>query len=109
MITSGVPIKAEAAAAIGLIDEVGEGDDIAAIGMAFARRVIDEKMPVRRTRDANEKIKADAGNTKLFEGTRALLNKKARGMLSPFKCVDAGEAATTQSFCCKRHACMDRS
>ncbi len=98
MITSGIPIKAEAAAAIGLIDEVGEGDDIAAIGIAFARRMVDENMPVRRTRDGNEKIKADAGNTALFEGTRALLNKKARGMFSPFKCVDAVEAATTQSF-----------
>ena len=98
MITSGAPIKAEAAAAIGLIDEVGEGDDIGAIGMAFARRVVDENMPVRRTRDSNDKIKADAGNTALFDGARALLNKKARGMFSPFKCVDAVEAATTQSF-----------
>ena len=96
MITGGRPISATQALELGLIDEVAEGKDAAsakAAGLAFARKVIDEGLPVRRTGEQSEKIAAT--DPAIFEQTRAVLNKRAKGQFSPFKCVDAVEAAVS--------------
>ncbi len=99
MITTGRPIKAEEALNIGLVDQVFEGsDDVAArqAGLAFASKIIDAAMPIRRTGQQSDKIKSDPELPEvLFENFRATLAKKARGMIAPFKCVDAVEAALT--------------
>jgi 3-hydroxyacyl-CoA dehydrogenase len=96
MITSGRPIDAARAKQVGLVDEVVEDQDIKAAGLAFARKVIDEQMPVRRTGEQTDKIADDKDNNELFDGYRKVLAKKARGQLSPFKCVDAVEAAVSK-------------
>jgi len=96
MITSGRPVTAKQALELGLIDEVAEGKDDASArtaGLAFARKVIDEDMPVRRTGEQTAKI--ENTDPAIFDSTRAALDKKAKGQFSPFKCVDAVEAAVT--------------
>lgn len=95
MITSGRPIGAVQALALGIVDQVFEGGDAEkakSAGLAFANKIIDENMPVRRTGEQTDKISADP---ELFEKFRTGIAKKARGMIAPFKCIDAVEAAVT--------------
>ena len=51
MITTGEFVGAKDALALGILDAVEEGDDIRAVGMAYAQKVVDEGKPVRRVRD----------------------------------------------------------
>ncbi|MDC0661205.1 3-hydroxyacyl-CoA dehydrogenase NAD-binding domain-containing protein [Marinobacter sp. SS21] len=97
LITSGDFVAAPQALALGIVDAVDAGDDIKAVGLAFAQSVADEGKPVRRVRDLSDKVEAAKGSD-MFEQFRAGLAKKARGLFSPFKCVDAVEAAFTLSF-----------
>ncbi|MCM0614095.1 enoyl-CoA hydratase/isomerase family protein [Marinobacter sediminum] len=97
MITSGEFVDARDALALGIVDVVEEGSDVRAAGLGFARKIADEGKPVRRVRDLTDKIEADKGSD-VFEQFRAGLEKKARGLFSPFKCVDAVEAAFNLPF-----------
>lgn len=97
MITTGEFVGASEALKLGIVDAVDEGDDIRAAGLAFANSIADEGKPVRRVRDLTDKIAADQGSD-VFDEFRAQLEKKARGLFSPFKCVDAVEAAVTLPF-----------
>lgn len=113
IITSGEFVEAKAALALGILDVVDDGKDVKAAGLAYAQQIAEEGKPVRRVRDLKDKIAADKGND-VFNQFRALLQKKARGQFSPFKCVDAIEAAFELPFAegMKRErelftACMD--
>ncbi len=57
MILSGDPISGEKALACGLVDELFEGDPLAA-GVAFVKKVVTAKRPLSLARDRNEKIDA---------------------------------------------------
>ena len=97
MITRGDPIGAEEALALGIVDAVEPDGDIRQVGLAFARRVLAEGRPVRRVRDLTDKLEADRGS-EVFQQFRDALKIRARGLFSPFKCVDAVEAAFTLPF-----------
>ncbi|MGM0768090.1 MAG: 3-hydroxyacyl-CoA dehydrogenase NAD-binding domain-containing protein [Pseudomonadota bacterium] len=97
MITTGDFVGAKEALALGIVDAVEDGSDIKAVGLAYAQKVADENKPVRRVRDRTDKIDTDKGSD-VFEQFRAGLQKKARGLFSPFKCVDAVEAAFNLPF-----------
>ncbi len=97
MITTGDFVAAPQALELGIVDAVEAGDDIREVGLAFARKAVEEGWPVRRVRDLTDKVEADKGS-EVFEEFRAALEKKARGLFSPFKCVDAVEAAFTLPF-----------
>ncbi|SFR80292.1 3-hydroxyacyl-CoA dehydrogenase [Marinobacter daqiaonensis] len=96
MITTGDFVGAQKAADLGIVDEVAEGGDVKAAGLAFAQKVVDEGKPVRRVSEMNEKLEAEKGSD-VFDKFREGLKKKARGMIAPFKCTDAVEAAFTSS------------
>lgn len=113
IITSGEFVEAKDALALGILDVVDDGKDVRTAGLAYAQQIADEGKPVRRVRDLKDKIAADKGSD-VFNQFRALLQKKARGQFSPFKCVDAIEAAFELPFAegMKRErelftACMD--
>ena len=97
MITSGDFVAANDALEAGILDAVEDGDDIRAVGLAYAQKVADEGKPVRRVRDLTDRIDADKGSD-VFQQFRDSLQKKARGLFSPFKCVDAVEAAFNLPF-----------
>jgi len=95
MITSGDPIGAKQARETGLIDEIVTGD-LRAGAIAFAERVLREKLPLRRVRDLNDKL--GVADADLFKNYRSTLAKRKRGLEAPQACVDAVEAAVTLPF-----------
>ncbi len=97
MITTGEFVKAETALEVGIIDAVAQGEDIGTVGREYVAKLVAEDKPVRRVRDINDRIAADQGS-EVFEEFRKGLAGKARGLFSPFKCVDAVEAAFTLPF-----------
>lgn len=92
LITSGRQAKAQEAHELGLVDDVIDAD-VREAGLVFARRVVDEGMPVRRTGSLDDKLVAARGDRTAFETARKTLDRKARGLFSPFRAVDAIEAA----------------
>ncbi len=98
MITTGRHVNAGEALKLGIVDSVDEGDDPQAAGIAFARRVLAEQMPIRRTSQVNDKVEAVRGNEALFDGMRAMVKKKAKGQLSPVLCLEAVIASTELPF-----------
>jgi 3-hydroxyacyl-CoA dehydrogenase len=88
MILSGDPIPAKEALELGLIDEIFEGDPAAA-GVAFARRVLAEKRPLRRVRDIGDKLKELRAQPDKFAEIAAAHVKRARGLEAPTAALEA--------------------
>jgi len=91
MIVSGAPIDAVQARDFHIVDELFEGDPRAA-GIAFARRMLEESMGVRRTGEQTVALDG-ADNTALIAVKRAEVAKRTPGAFSPPRCVAAVEAA----------------
>ncbi|MEX3785455.1 3-hydroxyacyl-CoA dehydrogenase NAD-binding domain-containing protein [Paraburkholderia sp. BR14374] len=97
LILSGRHASAKEAFALGLIDRLGDSDDILAEGLAYTHELLTAHAPVRRTRDAaalNDRVASLAAVAKARDETA----KKARGLFSPLKIVDAVEAAIEKPF-----------
>jgi 3-hydroxyacyl-CoA dehydrogenase len=84
MITEGNDIAAPKAKAIGLIDEIVEGDLLAG-AIAFAERLIAEGAPIRRTGS----LPVIVDNPAIFDEFKKNLAKRQRGFLAPQACVDS--------------------
>ena len=93
MIVSGNPITAQKAQAMGVIDEIVEGD-LRAAAVAFAQKVVAEKRPLRKVRELAIKI----DNPTVFEDYAKSIAKKQRGFLAPFQCIKAVKAAAELPF-----------
>jgi 3-hydroxyacyl-CoA dehydrogenase len=89
MITEGNDIPAAKAKAIGLVDEIIEGDLLAG-AIAFTEKLLDEGRPIRRVGQMTAKVE----NPAIFDETKAALAKKQRGFLAPQACVDAVKLST---------------
>ncbi|MGF6608895.1 3-hydroxyacyl-CoA dehydrogenase [Paraburkholderia sp. WSM4175] len=97
LMLSGRHASAKEALALGLVDRLGDSGDILAEGLAYAHELLAAHAPVRRTRDAaalNDRAASRAAVAKARDETA----KKARGLFSPLKIVDAVEAAIGQPF-----------
>ena len=88
MILSGEPVPAQQALADGLIDEIVEGD-LTAAAVAFARRVLAEKRPLRRVRDLEGKIEPLRENPEKFAELAATNMKRSRGLHAPARAIEA--------------------
>ncbi|GAA3956332.1 3-hydroxyacyl-CoA dehydrogenase NAD-binding domain-containing protein [Allohahella marinimesophila] len=97
MITSGEFVGASEALRFGIVDAVEEGNDILSVGKAYTEKAISEGWHLRRVRDLTDKLTAEHDST-VFDEFRASLQKKAPNLFSPFKCVDAVEAAFQLPF-----------
>jgi len=94
MIVSGNPIRAETVAGTALVDEIMPGDLLEG-ALAFARRAVTERWPLRRLRDLTVRLtNADA----FFAAARARVATEQRAFPAPAKCVDAVEAAVKLPF-----------
>ena len=93
LILSGKTINASEALALGVVDEVIEGDPVA-IGQAFARKVISEGLAAAPVRAREEKIAATRADPAAFE---ALAQKLTRGR-GPELAPAAAVASVRRSF-----------
>ena len=94
MMTSGRHVGTDEALAAGIVDDVVDGDLAAlrAAAVAFAKKVVDEGMPLARVRDRDEKVLEARGNDELFAEFRASIARKTRGFLAPeynIRCIEA--------------------
>jgi len=94
MILSGEPIAAVDALAVGLIDEIAEGDLVAAAA-AFARRVVAENRPLQLAKERDGKIGCDRADMEKFEAAAASHLQRARGQKAPAAAVEALRGALT--------------
>jgi 3-hydroxyacyl-CoA dehydrogenase len=97
LMLSGRHAGAAEAAKLGLVDRLAEGDDPVAAGLAYTRELLQTGARVRRTRDATALADADAQKAAI-DAARAETAKKARGLFSPLKIVDAVQAAVELPF-----------
>jgi 3-hydroxyacyl-CoA dehydrogenase len=97
MIVSGDPIPARQALADGLIEEIVEGDLVAG-AVAFARKALAEKRPLRRLRDEDTKLAPTRADRSKFEEAGGALTSRARGLRAPVACVEAVKAALDLPF-----------
>jgi 3-hydroxyacyl-CoA dehydrogenase len=88
MVTSGAPIGGKAALAAGLVDELAPEGELRATAIAFARKVLAEKRPLKRVRD----LPVAGATPELFAEFRAKNAKAFRGFEAPeasIKCIEA--------------------
>jgi 3-hydroxyacyl-CoA dehydrogenase len=84
----GEAIRAAEALAIGILDRVIDGDLLGG-AVAFTREVIARAAPPPRTRDRTEKLGSPATNAAAIAAVRDQVKKRARGLIAPFKALDA--------------------
>ncbi|HKW52079.1 MAG TPA: 3-hydroxyacyl-CoA dehydrogenase NAD-binding domain-containing protein [Stellaceae bacterium] len=97
MITAGDFVRAPQAKALGIIDELVEGDLLDG-PLRFAEAAAARGIVGRRIRDRDDKLADARGNAALFAEYRAAVKKRARGQESPLRSIDAVEAAVTLPF-----------
>ncbi|RJQ69217.1 MAG: 3-hydroxyacyl-CoA dehydrogenase [Desulfobacteraceae bacterium] len=97
MVATGNPISAAQALKEGVIDEIIQGD-LAEGAVAFARKVLAEKRPLRRVSQMTEQIEAARSKPEIFANYRKQLAKAARGFEAPEACVQAVEGAVNKPF-----------
>jgi 3-hydroxyacyl-CoA dehydrogenase len=95
MTTSGKHYEAAFGLKHGLIDELADGD-LRAAAIAYARRVVSEGRPLRIASRMDERVRGV--NPQIFADFRRKIEKRARGLIAPWKCIDAIEAACSKSF-----------
>src|SRR3989441_4260336 len=97
MMVSGDPIRADEALRVGLIDEIVQGD-LAAAGVAFAEKILNERRPLKKIRDLTDKIDAARGKPEIFAEFRKSVARQTRGFRAPENIVKAVEAAVSLPF-----------
>jgi 3-hydroxyacyl-CoA dehydrogenase len=97
MMVSGDPIGADEALKAGLIDEIVDGD-LTAAGVAFAEKVLEERRPLRKIRDLDDKLAAVRGKPEVFANFRKSIARQTRGFRAPENIVRAVEAAVSLPF-----------
>jgi len=94
MIVSGDPVPSEKGKALGLVEEIAEGDLVAG-ALAYAGRLIAEGKGPRRIRDMAARLDNAA---QFFEQARAETAKSSRGYPAPLEIVTCVEAAVSRPF-----------
>ena len=96
IITSGDPIPAAKAHALGIVDEII--DEKLEGAAAFAEKVIAEGRPLRRIRDLSDKLEEAKDSPALFDEFRKAVAKSKRGFEAPQHGINAVEAAVNLPF-----------
>ncbi|MFN3627743.1 3-hydroxyacyl-CoA dehydrogenase NAD-binding domain-containing protein [Parvibaculum sp.] len=98
MVTSGQHVGAKKCLEMGLVDELAEEGKLREGAVAFAKKIVAEKRPLKKIRDLNEKIEAARGKPEIFEKIRKENARKFRGFLAPEYNIQCIEAAVNLPF-----------
>jgi 3-hydroxyacyl-CoA dehydrogenase len=98
MVTSGQHVPARQCLEMGLVDELAEEGKLREAAVGFARRVVAERRPLKKVREANDKVQAARGHPEIFESFRKANARKFRGFLAPEYNIRCIEAAVNEPF-----------
>ena len=98
IILSGTPFGAKQALEWGVVDALVEEGKLRDGALAFARKVIDTQMPLRKIRDLNDKIEAARGKPEIFEKISRDNARKFRGFEAWKSAIRAVQAAIDLPF-----------
>ena len=98
VILSGTPFGAKQALEWGVVDALVEEGKLRDGALAFARNVIDTRMPLRKIRDLNDKIEAARGKPEIFEKISRDNARKFRGFEAWKSAIRAVQAAIDLPF-----------
>ena len=91
-------LGAKEAQAAGIIDEIVEEGKLREGALAFARKVVAEKRPLKKIRDQNAKIEAARARPEIFENFRKANARKFRGFEAPEVAIKSVENAVNMPF-----------
>jgi 3-hydroxyacyl-CoA dehydrogenase len=97
LMLSGRHLGADEALRLGLIDRVGSGSDVLTAGLAYTEDLLAAHAPARRTCDA-QALADRAGAQAALDASREETTKKARGLFSPLKIIEAAQGALDLPF-----------
>ncbi len=97
-ILSGTPFGAKQALEWGVVDALVEEGKLRDGALAFALKVIDTQMPLRKIRDLNDKIEAARGKPEIFEKISRDNARKFRGFEAWKSAIRAVQAAIDLPF-----------
>ncbi|MEQ8594919.1 MAG: 3-hydroxyacyl-CoA dehydrogenase NAD-binding domain-containing protein [Parvibaculum sp.] len=98
MVTSGQHVGAKKCLEIGLVDELAEEGKLREGAVAFAKKIVAEKRPLKKVRDLNDKVEAARGRPEIFSEFRKANARKFRGFLAPEYNIQCIEAAVNLPF-----------
>ena len=93
IVLTGNPVGVDDARSLGIVDEVAGGDPVAA-AVAFAEARVADASALKRARDLDVSEPPDG----FFDGQRRKIERRARGLIAPWHCIDSVENAVTLSF-----------
>src|ERR1700722_2233321 len=98
MMTSGAHVPAQQCLEMGLVDELVEEGKLREGAIAFAKKIVAEKRPLKKVRESNEKVEAARGHPEIFANFRKANARKFRGFLAPEYNIRCIEAAVNEPF-----------
>jgi 3-hydroxyacyl-CoA dehydrogenase/enoyl-CoA hydratase/carnithine racemase len=100
LITTGAPVRAEAALKKGIVDEVVDASDLLTAAAAAARRFAggEEDIASRATRRRTDRLPSAEEKAAVIAFARDAAAKKAKGMIAPFKAIEALEKGLSDDF-----------
>jgi 3-hydroxyacyl-CoA dehydrogenase len=98
VILSGAPFGAREAKQWGVVDELAEEGKLREGAIAFARRLIAEKAPLKKVRDRSDKLEPARGGPEIFEAARKANARKFRGFEAWEKAIQSVKNAVDLPF-----------
>src|SRR5579871_5996504 len=98
VILSGAPFGARDAKEWGVVDELAEEGSLRESALAYARRLIADKAPLRKVRDRSDKLEPARGHPEIFEAVRNANARKFRGFEAWEKAIESVRNAVDLEF-----------
>ena len=98
IMTSGRHVPAAEAQALGIVDALVDEGTLREAAIAYARRAVSERWPLRSIREQHQRLEAARGHPEIFTRFRAAQARRSRGLLAPEAIIRCVEAAVNLPF-----------